>query len=873
MPAKILSDSGERNLEKDKNSMNDRDSPRANDKLNRMSIENTDSNSDPFSLQQRSDGSKSDNAQNNPILNADLNNDNHSNISDSDVGDHLDDSSNDSAKSGSSFMTRLTGRKENPPSKDDGIGPDAKADSKNKSNEYRNFLDDLATSDSSDSNMSEKDSKGRFSKGLDLSGSHEGHSKTTPSPDSKLKSLDSAIGSKSVEDDNAMSDLHTDNISDDEYDIKPDSILARKNDNFSVNAVRNSEHFESIANYISPAPSTAIISADYSNLSDNNDTNSNDNNRDDSKRPSPSGNRNENLDASDGNPRKDAADADLLTKKLLDAHDAKLPDTLTNTSDSNKSGSINKSPFCTDNKKDQKEIIDIPKVDVLLSAETVCKSDDFGLEESTTNKSEFGSSDLKSDGSSLDGKGADDGNQSESLHKTDDDMEFSLNFFDEHSQGGILENLIHDPSKDKDDNDMSTLLPPSSTSISLNVNSESLSNIIDSMKSPMAADIKRSSLGSSPNNPANTPGNIGDDKLSPVREHGHCMESTTCITGDKNDDSNLSKSGDNSNSFDDINLGGKDNLSTIDMNKRRPNEMTRELELKIENPTEFLPEQITSIKSDEIDAIASGASNSDKKISSSSKSSGSGGNSENNKKSSESSKSKKDGDTSTSKSSSSSSKSSSKSSKKSKHSKVESSSSSSSKKSSKTSSKSDKNKSTDPENTKNNENTSDASGNQSSRRKSKEHLTQKRILKPSKRSHRMSYGNANAQTAKRCTYSSETLAALMKTPSLGIRHHDIIAECAESPQMLYDFTTWEAWMNHPVKRFKTGDNFPSRAAFKELQELYSKQNVSFADLKNHPPNSVESKSISDGLHTSDEDADQDYYNDSGSVISKIVLYD
>lgn len=854
--------------------MNDRDSPRTNDKHNRMSIENADSNSDPFGLQQRSDGSKSDNAQNNPISNADLNNDNHSNISDSDVGDHLDDSSNDSAKSASSFMARLTGRKENPLSKDDGIGADANADLKNKSNEYRNFLDDLATSDSSDSNGSEKDSKSRFSKGLDLSGVHEGHSKTTPSPDSKLKSLDSAIGSKSVEDDNAMSDLHTDNISDDEYDIKPDSILGRKNDNFSVNAnVRNSETFESIANYISPAPSTAIISADYSNLSDNNDTNSNDNNRDDSKRPSPSGNRNENLDANDGNSRKDATDADLLAKKLLDAHDTKLSDPLTNTSESNKSGSINKSPFRTDNKNDQKEIIDLPKVDVLLSAETVCKSDNFGLDESTTNKSEFGSSDLKSDGSSLDGKGADDGNQNESLHKTDDDLDFSLNFFDEHSQSGILENLIPDSTKGKDDNDMGTLLPPSSTGLSLAVDSDSLSNIIDSMKSPMTADIKRSSLGSSPNNPANTPGNIGDDKLSknmppyisPAREHGHCMESSTGTAGDKNDDSNIPKSGDDSNSFDDINLGGKDNLSTIDMNKRRPNEMTRELELKIENPTEFLPEQITSIKSEEMDAIASGASNSDKKTSSSSKSSGSGGSSENSKKSSESNKSKKDGDTSTSKSSSSSSKSSSKSSKKSKHSKVESSSASSSKKSSKTSSKSDKNKSNDPENTKNNENTVDASGNQSSSRKSKEHIAQKRTLKPSKRSHRTAYSNANTQMAKRCTYSSETLAALMKTPSLGIRHHDIIAECAESPQMLYDFTTWEAWMNHPVKRFKTGENFPSRAVFKELQELYSKQNVSFADLKNHPPNSVESKSISDGLHTSDEDADQDYYNDSGSV--------
>lgn len=71
-----------------------------------------------------------------------------------------------------------------------------------------------------------------------------------------------------------------------------------------------------------------------------------------------------------------------------------------------------------------------------------------------------------------------------------------------------------------------------------------------------------------------------------------------------------------------------------------------------------------------------------------------------------------------------------------------------------------------------------------------------------------------------------------------------------------------------MKRFKPGDRFASRAIFKELQELYSKQNVRLADFKNTLPNSVESKSASDGLHTSDEEVDQDYYNLSESV-SKI----
>lgn len=894
LPSNLLTES--RELETDKNTLNDHDLSKGNDKLGRLSIENTDSNSDPFGLPQRGDGNKSDNLQCGSGMNAD---DNHSNISDSDVGDHMDDSSNDSAKSSGSFMARLTGRKDDQLTKGDATdGGSTKTDLKNKSNELsysRNFLDDLATSDSSDSNCSEKDTKSRFSKGLDLSSGHDGHSKTTPSPDSKLKSLDSAIGSKSVEDDNAMSDLHTDNISDDEYDIKPDSIVARKNENFSVGTVRNSENFESIANYISPAPSTlnAIISADYSNLSDNNDTNSNDNNREDGKRTesSPNSNKTEDQHESGGggerNMSKNVMQTDLLQKTLMDIQGAKIQGETVSIIDDNKAGSINKSPFRADNKKDTKDIIDIPKVDVLLSAETVCKSDNFGLEESTASKSEFSSVDLKSDGSSMDGKGVEDGQQGDSLHKPDDDVDFSLNFFDEHSQCGILETLIHDPSKDKDDNDMVPLLPTLSTGLNPTVDHDSLSNIIDSIKSPITTDIERK-RNTSPNNTTNPiPSNPIDEKftknlppyISPAREHlnvGHCIENTSAT--DKNDDSNLVKSGDNSNPFDESNLG-KDNLTTIDMNKRRPADMTRELELKIENPTEFLPEQITqSIKTEEIEAMSSSGPNNDKKSSSTSKNSGGtgsgggsgSGNNETSKKSTESNKTKKssDCDGNAGKSSSSSSKSSSKSSKKSKHSKIESSSSSSSKKSSKTSSKSDKSKSNESENVKNNENSS--ANQSSSSKKSKETSSHKRILKPSKRPHRTLYSSTTMQTIKRSTYNLEALAALMKTPNLGIRHHDIIAECGESPQMLYDFSTWEAWMNHPVKRFKIGENYSSRAIFKELQELYSKQNVNFADLKNHPPNSVESKSISDGLHTSDEDGDQDYYNDSESVCELLI---
>lgn len=428
--------------------------------------------------------------------------------------------------------------------------------------------------------------------------------------------------------------------------------------------------------------------------------------------------------------------------------------------------------------------------------------------------------------------------------------------------------LISDPSKNKDDNVLGQMLPTTSTSISaIDMDSESLSQIMDSIKSPSPSEseLKR---GNSPGNSANTESARGDDRfsktgtpyISPVREHlsvAHCMDGGTASAGEKH-----SLSLDDSKSID-SSVAFKDTLSTIDLMKSRPSDMTREIEIKIENPTEFLPEQITQSSShDDIDVMPA-ALTVEKKYSSSTSKSGSD--------STKKSKSSDSGDPSISKSSSSGSSRSSKSNKKSKHAKVE-----SSKKSSKSSSKSDKSKSNDADTSKSTNETASAStanpSSSSSSKKSKDSSSRgssrKRILKPTKRPHRTFYNSS--QVAKRSMLNLETLASLMKRPNLSVRNHDIIAECGDTPQSLYDFSTWEAWMNHPVKRFKPGERFTSRAIFKELQELYAKQNVRLADFKNNPPNSVESKSVSDGLHTSDEDIDQDYYNDSGSVSKKVL---
>lgn len=423
--------------------------------------------------------------------------------------------------------------------------------------------------------------------------------------------------------------------------------------------------------------------------------------------------------------------------------------------------------------------------------------------------------------------------------------------------------LINDPSKSKDDTVLGQMLPTTSTNISgIDLDSESLSQIMDSIKSPSPSEseLKR---GNSPGNSANAESARSDDRfsktgtpyISPVREHlsvTHCIEGSTSSAGEKHS-LNLedSKSIDTSIAF-------KDSLSTIDLIKSRPSDLTREIEIKIENPTEFLPEQITQSSShDDIDVMPT-VSSVEKKYSSSSSKTGSD--------STKKSKSSDSGDPNVNKSSSSGSSRSSKSNKKSKHAKVE-----SSKKSSKSSSKSDKSKSNDADTSKSsNENASSSTANpSSSSKKSKDSSSRKRILKPTKRPHRTFYNSS--QLVKRNMLNLETLASLMKRPNLSVRNHDIIAECGDTPQSLYDFSTWEAWMNHPVKRFKPGERFTSRAIFKELQELYAKQNVRLADFKNNPPNSVESKSVSDGLHTSDEDIDPDYYNDSGSVSRKYLI--
>lgn len=401
---------------------------------------------------------------------------------------------------------------------------------------------------------------------------------------------------------------------------------------------------------------------------------------------------------------------------------------------------------------------------------------------------------------------------------------------------------------------MGQMLPTASANISIDLDSESLSHIMDSIKmpSPSEGEQKR---GNSPGNSTTTENIRGDERFSkstkPFISPAHCIDGASGSAEKHALAMEDGKSIDTSSTFGDT-VRIKDNLAAIELIKSRPTDMTREIEIKIENPTEYLPEQITQSSShDDIDVIPA-ALCVDKKTSAS-KSSG-----DNSSKKSKTS----DADSSINKSSSSSSSRSSKSSKKSKHGKVE-----SSKKSSKSSSKTDKSKSIDVESARSSENVTTANANpstsSSSSKRTKGCSSRKRIMKPNKRPHRTFYSNS-MQMKKRNMLNLETLASLMKTPNLSVRNHDIIAECTETAQSLYDFSTWEAWMNHPVKRFKTSERFTSRAIFKELQDLYAKQNVRLADFKNNPPNSVESKSVSD-LHTSDEEVDQDYYNDSGSV--------
>lgn len=431
-----------------------------------------------FGLQRTDDSGRTDNLPNDSnILGSDLGNDNHSNISDSDVGDFaddVDDSSNDSVKSRNShdFVSRLTNKSNDVPNKSDGANIDGTLKSEHKSSNNdqlpypMNFLDDLNTSDTSDSNSSEKDLKcsSAFNlmrdcanKGSDSNApqrEHESQLKSSPATDTKIKSissiglsLDSAIGSKSVEDDNAMSDLHTDNISDDEYDIKPDSISARKAENISI---RNNENFESIANYISPAPMSlnTLISADYSNLSDNNDTNSNDN-RDssDSKRneSSPKISKSESLESSRITDKDIMEPGELLGKTLLESQDSNLTCESVSGENINKTG---KSPFSTDTTNRDKS--DNSATDG--NDDGGKKNDNFGGDEST--KTEFGSlhtitSKECGDGAEASKSGStsqENRNQGETTQKTDDEI-FALHFLDEHSmqdsnQSGILGKIL-----------------------------------------------------------------------------------------------------------------------------------------------------------------------------------------------------------------------------------------------------------------------------------------------------------------------------------------------------------------------------------------------------------------------------------------------
>lgn len=461
---------------------NTRQSPKNSDKLGCSNVENIDG-SRSFGLQRTDDPNRTEHLPNDSnILGSDLGNDNHSNISDSDVGDFVDDvddSSNDSAKSSNShdFVSRLTSKSNDVPMKADGTNIEGalKSELKGSNNDQlpysMNFLDDLNTSDTSDSNSSERDLKcsNAFSlmrdcttKGPDSSApqrEHDGQMKSSPASDTKLKSvssciglsLDSAIGSKSVEDDNAMSDLHTDNISDDEYDIKPDSITARKAENISI---RNNENFDSIANYISPTPiGLNTLISDYSNLSDNNDTNSNDN-RDSSdvkRNESPSNiSKSEPLESTRITDKDIMEPGELLGKSLLESQDSNLTCESVAGDHANKSGSMGKGQFINENNNKDKSDSAANEAGDSMNVDGGKKNDSFGGDESAISKSEFSSLHAISTSECGDVSEAtkvgvtsqENRNQGETAQKTDDEI-FSLHFLDEHSmqdsnQSGIL---------------------------------------------------------------------------------------------------------------------------------------------------------------------------------------------------------------------------------------------------------------------------------------------------------------------------------------------------------------------------------------------------------------------------------------------------
>lgn len=454
----------------DKSGDTSRKSPKHSDKLG-MGVDSMDR---PFGLQRADDNNRTDNLPNDStMLDSDMVNDNHSNISGSDAGDFgddVDDSSNDSAKSSNSHaFARLTNKSNDVPMKSDNSNIESciKSEMKSGNNDQSPYtmttvFDDLNTSDTSDSAGSEKGSsmfnlmRDCGAKGLEPNvgqREHDGQLKSSPNTDSKLKSVssciglsvDSAIGSKCVEDDNAMSDLHTDNISDDEYDIKPDSITARKAENISI---RSNENFESIANYISPAPMSlnTLISADYSNLSDNNDTSSNDN------RDSGDNKRNENspnmksLDGLDRITDKDIMEpGELLGKNLLESQDSNLTsESISGDNNLNKTG---KSPFSAENSgKEKMDSGGNPDGSDMHNVDGSKKSDD-----ATNTKSEFsslltitaGDGNDVSNSSKNPNANPESRNQGDGKQKTDDEMVFSFNFLGDHSmhdsnQSGIL---------------------------------------------------------------------------------------------------------------------------------------------------------------------------------------------------------------------------------------------------------------------------------------------------------------------------------------------------------------------------------------------------------------------------------------------------
>lgn len=99
---------------------------------------------------------------------------------------------------------------------------------------------------------------------------------------------------------------------------------------------------------------------------------------------------------------------------------------------------------------------------------------------------------------------------------------------------------------------------------------------------------------------------------------------------------------------------------------------------------------------------------------------------------------------------------------------------------------------------------------------------------------RTSNMNANADTCNGMGTSASTSAvnnissemkhilSLLKRPMLASRdYEDIVDDDSTSRQLLYDYSTLEAWMNYPVKRYKPNDENKLAKKARGIRDLYA----------------------------------------------------